>query len=131
VELPADLFEHVTGSAAFAPDPRSDGELRARCVFLGQRTTFVMEDGVAIACFVGRLSVTAVGLIHDGPVPVGGRFVLRLHRLGGRPPVDVHCVAVQCDAGDGDSLRRSSAVFTAAVAATAIGRLDVALRLAA
>jgi hypothetical protein len=131
VELPADLFEDVTGLPAFAPDARSDGELQPRCVFLGQRTTMVMEGGGgAIACFVGRLSVTAVALIHDRPIPVGGAFVLRLYRTGGQPPVDVQCVAVQCDV-DGGGLCRSSAVFTAIAPATDVRGRDAVLRLAA
>jgi hypothetical protein len=114
VDLPANLFQDVTGHAASSANPTPEEKPVANWVFLGQKTILLRNPNsgdAACGARIRRISVQGIGLLHDREIPVGEEFTLLLPRQDAQP-VTVRCAAVRCEAGC-DGLYRIGAIFTA------------------
>lgn len=114
MELPAALFQDITGVPASSVNPKIDERPVANWVFLGQKTILLRNPAAgdaACSARIRRISVQGIGLLHDHPIPVGEEFTMLLPRPD-RQPVTVRCAAVRCEEG-GDGIFRVGAVYTA------------------
>lgn len=114
MDLPAALFQDVTGHSASSANPTPHEKPVANWVFLGQKTILLRNPTAGDAACdarIRRISVQGIGLLHHCEISIGEEFTLLLPRQNASA-VTVRCSAVRCEMG-GDGVYRIGAVFTA------------------